>query len=65
MTPAGTFNELDVQNKWEENTHTQNRGEKMRRQIAAAVERICHDPDFYEIICILICLGQVTDCLIG
>ena len=22
MTPAGTSNELDVQNKWEENTHT-------------------------------------------
>ena len=22
MTPAGTFNELDVQNEWEENTHT-------------------------------------------
>ena len=22
VTPAGTFNELDVQNKWEENTHT-------------------------------------------
>ena len=21
MTPAGTSNELDVQNKWEENTH--------------------------------------------
>ena len=23
MTPAGTSNELDVQNEWEENTHTQ------------------------------------------
>ena len=23
MTPAGTSNELDVQNGWEENTHTQ------------------------------------------
>ena len=22
VTPAGTSNELDVQNKWEENTHT-------------------------------------------
>ena len=22
MTPAGTSNELDVQNEWEENTHT-------------------------------------------
>ena len=22
VTPAGTFNELDVQNKWEENTQT-------------------------------------------
>ena len=22
MTPAGTSNELDVQNQWEENTHT-------------------------------------------
>ena len=22
MTPAGTSNELDVQNGWEENTHT-------------------------------------------
>ena len=22
MTPAGTYNELDVQNEWEENTHT-------------------------------------------
>ena len=25
MTPAGTSNELDVQNKWEENTHTHNK----------------------------------------
>ena len=25
MTPAGTSNELDVQNGWEENTHTHNR----------------------------------------
>ena len=25
MTPAGTSNELDVQNKWEENTHTHTR----------------------------------------
>ena len=24
MTPAGTSNELDVQNEWEENTHTHN-----------------------------------------
>ena len=23
MTPAGTSNELDVQNEWEENTHTE------------------------------------------
>ena len=23
MTPAGTSNELDVQNKWEENTHSE------------------------------------------
>ena len=23
MNPAGTSNELDVQNEWEENTHTQ------------------------------------------
>ena len=23
VTPAGTSNEVDVQNKWEENTHTQ------------------------------------------
>ena len=26
VTPAGTSNELDVQNKWEENTHTQYNG---------------------------------------
>ena len=26
MTPAGTSNELDVQNGWEENTHTQYNG---------------------------------------
>ena len=25
MTPAGTSNELDVQNGWEENTHTHTR----------------------------------------
>ena len=25
VTPAGTSNELDVQNEWEENTHTQSR----------------------------------------
>ena len=25
MTPAGTSNELDVQNEWEENTHTHRR----------------------------------------
>ena len=24
VTPAGTSNELDVQNEWEENTHTHN-----------------------------------------
>ena len=24
VTPAGTYNELDVQNEWEENTHTIN-----------------------------------------
>ena len=24
MTPAGTSNELDVQNEWDENTHTRN-----------------------------------------
>ena len=26
MTPAGTSNELDVQNEWEENTHTHTSG---------------------------------------
>ena len=26
MTPAGTSNELDVQNEWEENTHTHSEG---------------------------------------
>ena len=27
-TPAGTSNELDVQNEWEENTHTHKGGKK-------------------------------------
>ena len=30
MTPAGTSNELDVQNGWEENTHTHTHYEKVR-----------------------------------
>ena len=28
VTPAGTSNELDVQNKWEENTYTHNTRER-------------------------------------
>ena len=30
MTPAGTSNELDVQNGWEENTHTHTRRKSAR-----------------------------------
>ena len=35
MTPAGTSNELDVQNGWEENTHTHT---YCRRQISTGTE---------------------------
>ena len=33
MTPAGTSNELDVQNGWEENTHTHTRREHKKPYI--------------------------------
>ena len=36
MTPAGTSNELDVQNGWEENTHTHTQGGKNADKIVNA-----------------------------
>ena len=32
MTPAGTSNELDVQDEWEENTHTHTQQQKMSQR---------------------------------
>ena len=32
VTPAGTSNELDVQNEWEENTHRQPRRDEERQK---------------------------------
>ena len=40
MTPAGTSNELDVQNEWEENTHTHTHTERAFKEKAAMVQKI-------------------------
>ena len=37
MTPAGTSNELDVQNGWEENTHTYHRGARLKSHVHSIV----------------------------
>ena len=41
VTPAGRSNELDVQNKWEENTHTEKKGlvQKLPTQIILRATR--------------------------
>ena len=47
VTPAGTSNELDVQNEWEENTHTHTRKQGGEHKVLRAqvrfvqVERVC------------------------
>ena len=49
MTPAGTSNELDVQNGWEENTHTHRVQMAKRSQAPSAGE--VYVPPGHKLIC--------------
>ena len=40
VTPAGTFNELDVQNVWEENIHTHADNFLKKKPIAPVVQLV-------------------------
>ena len=42
VTPAGTSNELDVQNGWEENTHTRSCTAPQRSAAPAAMDNKIH-----------------------
>ena len=44
MTPAGTSNEFDVQNKWEENTHTHTSHSPFEEKLAI-VQKILRKSD--------------------
>ena len=41
VTPAGTSNELDVQNEWEENTHTHNGNTQLNVFVCSCLVLIC------------------------
>ena len=49
MTPAGTSNELDVQNGWEENTHT------FAAYMAAFLRRLLSEEDLFLALHLLCC----------
>ena len=40
MTPAGTSNELDVQNEWEENIHTHSRLQRKKKTKAVTTVHV-------------------------
>ena len=47
MTPAGTSNELDVQNEWEENTHTHTR---TSTPLYSSINRLYAQNSVFEIV---------------
>ena len=51
MTPAGTSNELDVQNGWEENTHTHRRKTKGLENSASRIRLIIMSSVFVFVWC--------------
>ena len=60
MTPAGTSNELDVQNEWEENTHTHRAGLRGYVQFNKYTSRTVSTCAIFVFCFVLFCLVAVV-----